>query len=43
MPEVWEAARARGVELIALPTSEACPLLRSMSEDDVNAVLHVTC
>jgi len=43
MPEVWEEATARGVELIALPTSEACPLLRSLGEDDVNAVLHVTC
>lgn len=43
MPEVWEEARARGVELIALPTSEACPLLRSLGDDDVNAVLHVTC
>jgi hypothetical protein len=43
MPEVWEEAKDRGVELIALPTSEACPLLRSLGQEDVNAVLHVTC
>jgi len=43
MPEVWEEAKARGVELIALPTSEACELLRSIDEPPVNAVLHVTC
>ena len=30
MPEVWEAAKERGVELIALPTAEACPLVRSL-------------
>jgi hypothetical protein len=41
MPEVWDEAEARGVELIALPTSEACDLLRSM--DRVDAILHVTC
>jgi hypothetical protein len=43
MPEVWEEAKERGVELIALPTSEACPLLRSLDDENVNAVLHVTC
>lgn len=43
MPEVWEEAEAQGVELIALPTSEACELLRSIEEHPVNAILHVTC
>ena len=43
MPEVWEEAKTRGVEVIALPTSEACQLLRSIVEHPVNAVLHVTC
>ena len=43
MPEVWDEAKARGVELIALPTSEACELLRSIDEQPVSAVLHVTC
>jgi len=40
-PELLEEAHARGVTVIALPTSEACELLRSA--DDANAVLHVTC
>jgi hypothetical protein len=43
MPEVWDAAKARDVELIALPTSQACELLRSIDELQVNAILHVTC
>ena len=43
MPDVWEAAQARNVELIALPTSRACELLRSLDEPRVNAILHVTC
>ena len=43
MPEVWEEAKARSVELIALPTSQACELLRSVDESPVNAILHVTC
>jgi len=43
MPEVWEEAKAHGVELIALPATEACELLRSIDEHPVNAILHVTC
>ncbi len=43
MPEVWEEAKARSVELIALPTSQACELLRSIDEPHINAILHVTC
>jgi hypothetical protein len=43
MPEVWEEARARGVELIAVPTSEACQILVSIDESEVYAILHVTC
>jgi hypothetical protein len=42
-PEVLEEAAARGVELVALPTSEACELLRSIEGDQISAVLHVTC
>lgn len=41
--DVWAEARARDVELVSLPTSEACALLRSLGDDDVAAVLHVTC
>jgi len=43
MPEVWDEAKAQGVELIALPATEACELLRSIDEHPVNAILHVTC
>lgn len=43
MPEVWEEAKVRGVELVALPTSKACELLRSIDKREVYAILHVTC
>jgi hypothetical protein len=43
LPEVRDRAEDRGVELIVLPTSEACRLLRSADGRDANAVLHVTC
>ena len=41
MPEVWEGAKARGVDLVALPTSEACELLRSIDAGKGYAILHV--
>jgi len=43
---VFEEARRRGVELIALPTDEACDLLSAAGAaelDDTVAILHVTC
>jgi hypothetical protein len=43
MPEVWEEAKARGIELIAVTTAEACELLRPTEKDEVFAILHVTC
>ena len=43
MPEVWAEARTRGIELIAVPTGEACRLLGSIDRRDVYAILHVTC
>jgi len=43
MPEVWEEAELRGVELIALPTAQACRLLGSVEDGEVFAILHVTC
>ena len=39
---VAEAAR-RGVELVALPTDEACDLLSAADPDETAAILHVTC
>jgi len=41
--DVRAEAAERGVELIVLPTAEACELLRRMEPDQANAVLHVTC
>lgn len=43
MPDTWSEARARGVEIVAVPTGEACERLRSVEPGDVYAILHVTC
>ena len=43
MEEVRELAKARGVELVELPTTEACQLLTTARREEVNAILHVTC
>ena len=42
MPSLYEEARRRGVEIITLPTAQACRLL-SGEADGVAAILHVTC
>jgi hypothetical protein len=41
--EVIDEAAQRGVELVVLPTSEACALLQTLDTTRVSAVLHVTC
>ena len=41
--DVYAEAESRGVELIVLPTAEACEVLRDIGPDQANAVLHVTC
>jgi hypothetical protein len=43
MAEVIEEAGRRGVDLVALPTEDACQLMASLDEREVYAVLHVTC
>ena len=43
MEDVRRAARRHGVELIEVPTAEACRLLSHDALDDVAAILHVTC
>ena len=43
MPELYEEARRRGVEIVAEPTEVACRLLQAADPRDVAAVLHVTC
>lgn len=42
-PDLRAEARSRGVELAALPTREACRLLAELPDDEIRAVLHVTC
>lgn len=43
MDSVYTEAARRGVEIVALPTREACRLLADAPDDQVNAILHVTC
>jgi hypothetical protein len=43
MPEVEAEARRRGIRLTALPTPDACALLRGRVPGEIHAVLHVTC
>ena len=42
-PEVMQAAAARGVRVVAVPTAEACAMLAPVPDESVFAVLHVTC
>ncbi len=41
--ELRDEAARRGVEVVALPTDEACRLLAAADPDDTAAILHVTC
>jgi hypothetical protein len=43
MPEVANEAERRGIELVAVPTDEACRLIDDCTDAEVNAILHVTC
>ena len=43
MPEVMDEARRRGIEVVAVPTAEACEKLGDTENDAVSAILHVTC
>jgi hypothetical protein len=43
MPEVVDEADRRGVDLVALPTEEACRMIADLEPSDVHAILHVTC
>jgi hypothetical protein len=42
MEEVAEEGRRRGVELVIVPTARAVETLEA-SDDDTNAILHLTC
>jgi hypothetical protein len=43
MAEVFREAERRGVEVVAVPTDEACRLLAAADPGTVAAILHVTC
>jgi len=43
MPEVIQEAERRKIELVVVPTEEACRLLADRKDKDLYAVLHVTC
>ena len=43
MPEVMEEAERRHIDLVAVPTEQACRLISGLKPQEVRAVLHVTC
>ena len=43
MPAVYREAERRGIEILAMPTEDACRMLRKEPRSRVFAVLHVTC
>jgi hypothetical protein len=43
MPDVFQMAAAKGVEVVAVPTERLCELVKEFRLKDVNAIVHVTC
>lgn len=43
MDTVFAEAEQRGVTVIAVPTAEACKLLKDLGDNEIHAVLHITC
>ena len=43
MPEVVAEAASRNIDLVAVPTEQACQLIAGLKRREVRAVLHVTC
>jgi hypothetical protein len=43
MPELFQEAQRRVVEVVAVPTEEACRLLSGVDPREAAAVIHVTC
>jgi hypothetical protein len=43
MPKLLVEAKQRGIEIIAVPTDEACRLISEKPDEKVWAILHVTC
>ena len=42
-PDVYEEAQRRGSRIEAVPTRDACRLVKELDASEVYAVLHVTC
>ena len=42
-PDVLEEAARRGIEIVAVPTEQACELVADVPPDEVYAIFHVTC
>ena len=43
MPEILDEARKRGIEVVAVPTEDACGLISKIERKNVRALLHITC
>lgn len=43
MSQIGKEAARRGIKLVAVPTEEACELLKDLKAKDVYAILHTTC
>jgi hypothetical protein len=43
MDEVVEEAARQNINLVAVPTEQACRLISGLKRREVRAVLHVTC
>jgi hypothetical protein len=43
MEEVLAEAKQRGIEVLAVPTLEACHLLEEVKKGQAYAILHCTC
>ena len=43
MPEVVAEAARPNIDLVAVPTEQACRLIAGLERREVRAVLHITC
>ncbi len=43
MEELFEEAEKRGIEIVSVPTNEACKIISAKKDEKIQAILHVTC
>jgi len=43
MKECFEAAEKRDIEIVSVPTDEACKIISEKKNKNIHAILHVTC